>query len=113
MLWDRDGRLALPLLDAFYAEGDLIVGDNEPYSGQLEGDCMWQHGTGRGLANALIEIRQDLIRDAAGQAAWAGRLCRIVEAILGDYSTDVRRRTAAGRQVIAQRRSAQQMEMGP
>ena len=32
---------------------------------------MWQHGTQRGLANALIEIRQDLIRDAAGQAAWA------------------------------------------
>ena len=56
----------------FYAEGDLIVGDNEPYAGQLEGDCLWQHGTSRGLANALIEIRQDLIRDAAGQAGLGG-----------------------------------------
>jgi predicted N-formylglutamate amidohydrolase len=70
------------LLEAFYAEGDLIVGDNEPYAGQLEGDCLWQHGAQRGLANAIIEVRQDLIRDAAGQAVWGDRLCRIVENIL-------------------------------
>jgi predicted N-formylglutamate amidohydrolase len=82
VLWDRDLRLAKPLLDGLYAEGDLIVGDNKPYSGQLEGDCLWQHATCRGLVNALIEIRQDLIRDAAGQEAWAGRLCRIVRTIL-------------------------------
>jgi predicted N-formylglutamate amidohydrolase len=84
VLWDRDGRLAKPLLDRFYAEGDLIVGDNEPYSGQLEGDCLWQHATRRGLVNALIEVRQDLIRDAAGQRAWADRLCRIAGDILGE-----------------------------
>jgi predicted N-formylglutamate amidohydrolase len=84
VLWDRDLRLAGALLDGLYAEGDLIVGDNEPYSGQLEGDCLWQHATCRGLVNALIEIRQDLIRDAAGQAAWAQRLRRIVETILSD-----------------------------
>jgi predicted N-formylglutamate amidohydrolase len=83
VLWDNDLRLAKPLLDGFYAEGDLIVGDNEPYSGQLEGDCLWQHATCRGLVNALIEIRQDLIRDAAGQEAWGLRLARIVQAILG------------------------------
>jgi predicted N-formylglutamate amidohydrolase len=82
VLWDRDLRLARPLLEALYAEGDLIVGDNEPYSGQLEGDCLWQHATCRGLVNALIEIRQDLIRDAAGQEAWARRLCRLVGTIL-------------------------------
>jgi predicted N-formylglutamate amidohydrolase len=82
VLWDRDARLAKSLLDGFFATGDLIVGDNEPYSGQLEGDCLWQHGTRRGLANAIIEIRQDLIRDAHGQAAWADRIRRIVETIL-------------------------------
>ncbi len=71
VLWDRDARLAHPLLEGFYAEGDLIVGDNEPYAGQLEGDCLWQHGAQRGLANAIVEVRQDLIRDAAGQAAWS------------------------------------------
>jgi predicted N-formylglutamate amidohydrolase len=84
VLWDADARLAKPLLDSFFAEGDLIVGENEPYAGQLEGDCLWQHGTQRGLANAIIEIRQDLIRDEAGQAAWAGRLCRIMDKLLRD-----------------------------
>lgn len=79
VLWDRDARLAKPLLSHFEAEGTLIVGDNQPYSGALEGDCMWQHGTMRGLAHAIIEVRQDLIRDQGGQAAWAGRITEIVE----------------------------------
>lgn len=83
VLWGEDARLARPLLEGFYAEGDLIVGENEPYTGLLVGDCLWRHGARRGLANAIVEIRQDLIRDAAGQAAWARRLCRIVERILG------------------------------
>ncbi|MFZ4806686.1 MAG: N-formylglutamate amidohydrolase [Hyphomicrobiaceae bacterium] len=84
VLWDRDPRLARPLIAALEAEGDLVVGDNEPYHGRLEGDCMWQHGTGRGLAHAIIEIRQDLIRDAAGQAAWAARLARIMARLMAD-----------------------------
>ena len=87
VLWGEDGRLAKPLLDGFYAEGDLIVGENEPYAGQLVGDCLWQHGAQRGLANAIVEIRQDLIRDAAGQAAWSRRLCRIMERVLSDAAT--------------------------
>jgi predicted N-formylglutamate amidohydrolase len=83
VLWGEDARLARPLLEGFYAEGDLIVGENEPYAGLLVGDCLWQHGAQGGLANAIVEIRQDLIRDAAGQAAWARRLCRVVERVLG------------------------------
>jgi predicted N-formylglutamate amidohydrolase len=84
VLWDKDPRFAKPLLDALYAEQVLIVGDNEPYAGQLRGDCMWQHATERGLAGALIEYRQDLVRDEAGQQLWADRTARHVEAILGD-----------------------------
>jgi predicted N-formylglutamate amidohydrolase len=85
ILWDgKEERLARPLLERLYAEGDLIVGENEPYAGQLEGDCLWQHGTCRSLVNAIVEIRQDLIRDAQGQAQWAQRLCRIVGTILSD-----------------------------
>lgn len=81
ILWDRDARLAQPMLDYFNADGGLIVGDNEPYKGSLEGDCLWQHATVRGLANALIEIRQDLIRDAQGQQAWADRVVALVHAL--------------------------------
>lgn len=81
VLWNRDGRLALPLLAALRADGDLVVGDNEPYSGALEGDCMDRHGTMRGVPHALIEVRQDLIGDAAGIAQWAGRLGRALTSL--------------------------------
>lgn len=78
ILWDRDRRLAAPFLDHFNADGGLIVGDNEPYKGSLEGDCLWQHGTMRGLANAIIEIRQDLIRDEGGEMRWAERIIEMM-----------------------------------
>lgn len=82
VLWDRDGRLAQPLLDALAREGDLVVGDNEPYDGALIGDTMYRHGTQRGLAHALIEVRQDLVADEAGQIAWGKRLARLLRPIL-------------------------------
>ena len=83
ILWNRDARLAAPLLAALRVDGDLSVGDNEPYSGALAGDCMDRHGTARGLAHALVEVNQDLIGDAAGVAAWTVRLARVIEGILG------------------------------
>jgi predicted N-formylglutamate amidohydrolase len=96
ILWDRDDRLAQPLIDAFSAFGDLIVGDNEPYKGSLEGDCLWHHGTQRGLPNAIIEVRQDLIRDEAGQKAWAERLITVIESLVGrpDLQIELPRTTA-------------------
>ena len=81
LLWDRDDRLARPMIEAFAADGQLIVGDNQPYKGSLEGDCLWQHATSRGLPNALIEYRQDLIRDDGGQAAWAERTIAVLDSI--------------------------------
>lgn len=82
MLWDKDGRIATPLIESLGAEGDLVVGDNEPYSGQLEGDCMFRHGTLRGLPNVLIEVRNDLISTEDEQAAWADRLARHIAPII-------------------------------
>jgi predicted N-formylglutamate amidohydrolase len=93
VLWDRDPRLARPLLDLLYAENELIVGENEPYTGQYQGDTLWQHGTERGLAHAIVEIRQDLIRDAAGQTAWAERLSRLLRALLERPDLQLRFRT--------------------
>jgi predicted N-formylglutamate amidohydrolase len=82
VLWNRDGRLARLLLEALRAEGDLVVGDNEPYSGELEGDCMDRHGSQRGLPHVLIEIRQDLIETDAGVAAWAERVARVLKTVV-------------------------------
>jgi predicted N-formylglutamate amidohydrolase len=85
VLWDTDPRLAVPLLQALAAEVDLApeaVGDNEPYDGALEGDTIDDIATTRGLANALIEVRQDLIATEAGALAWAERLGRVLKPIL-------------------------------
>jgi predicted N-formylglutamate amidohydrolase len=81
VLYDRDARLASILLALLRAEGDLIVGDNAPYA--LSGTSDYGvpvHGEARGLAHVEIEIRQDLIADAAGEAAWAERFARLLTA---------------------------------
>lgn len=88
VLWDRDPRLAIPLLNALREDDTLVVGDNEPYAGALRGDCVYKHATMRGLANALIEVRQDLIRDEAGQAEWGERLGLILRRILAKSRAD-------------------------
>ena len=82
VLWDKDDRLALPLLKLLREEEGLAIGDNEPYSGRLKGDTLWQHGTCRGIAHAIIEVRQDLIGEARGQSDWAKRLASVVTRIL-------------------------------
>ncbi len=81
VLWHHDGRIALPLIDRLRAQG-LTVGDNEPYSGQLEGDTLSRHGTARNLPHVLIEVRQDLIGDETGQTAWAARLAPILTEVI-------------------------------
>jgi predicted N-formylglutamate amidohydrolase len=84
ILWDLDDRLARPTISALEADEDIVVGDNEPYEGALEDDTMYHHGTMRGLPHMLVEIRQDLVANVAGEAAWAERLARVLRPILAD-----------------------------
>lgn len=84
VLWDKDPRLALPLLEALRAVPGIEVGDNVPYSGQLKGDTLYRHGTRRGLAHALVELRQDLILGPDGQAEWATRLATVLRKVLDE-----------------------------
>jgi predicted N-formylglutamate amidohydrolase len=87
VLWDRDGRLPKPLIEALIAEPDLRadeVGDNEPYDGALAGDTIDEIATSHGLANALIEIRQDLIAERNNAIAWAERMARALRPIIAD-----------------------------
>ncbi len=81
-LYHRDKKVAPSLLRLLRAEGDLVVGDNEPYAVSDATDyTIPVHGEARGLMNTGIEIRQDLIGDQAGQMQWAERLTRLFRQI--------------------------------
>lgn len=85
VLWDKDPRLPLKLMQRMRGEGDVVVGDNEPYSGRHPADfTIDHHAEPRGIAHASIEIRQDLIRDDAGRERWAARLGELLDDVLGD-----------------------------
>ena len=67
---DRAARLAIPMLEA----DGLVVGDQEPYSGQLLNATMNRHAEADGRPYLGIEIRQDQITTPLQHAEWAARL---------------------------------------
>jgi predicted N-formylglutamate amidohydrolase len=85
ILWNRDGRLPVPLMARLLQEPGLVVGDNEPYSGRDEhGYSIVAHAEAKGLTHALFEVRQDLIGDDAGVARWSDRLTAVLRDVLAD-----------------------------
>ncbi|HTR12426.1 MAG TPA: N-formylglutamate amidohydrolase [Roseiarcus sp.] len=87
VLWDRDDRIPKPLIEELLGEPNIHesgVGDNEPYDGALAGDTIDAVATPLMLANALIEMRQDLIDSPERAAEWADRLARLLKPILAD-----------------------------
>jgi predicted N-formylglutamate amidohydrolase len=81
VLFHHETPLSRIMLELLRAEGDLIVGANEPYAITDDSDyTVPVHGEARGLDHVEIEIRQDLIAEAAGQTAWAQRMARLLTA---------------------------------
>lgn len=81
VLWNKDGRLAQPLIAALRGRG-LICGDNEPYSGRIANHTVDRHGQDAGRLHVSIEIRQDEIAETAGAHRWAALLSDALERIL-------------------------------
>lgn len=81
VLYNRDPRLAIPLMEMLRGRG-LHVGDNQPYSGLEAAYTIDVHGTSPGLANVVVEIRQDQIPDAEGQDRWATILTECLSEIM-------------------------------
>lgn len=79
-----DDRLSRALLARLAGEGDLCVGDNEPYAGHLPGDAIDRHALIPGRHNTLIEVRNDLIATPDAQATWGARLAPLLVAALAD-----------------------------
>ncbi len=79
VLWDCDPRIAVPLLEGLRRRPGLTVGDNEPYSGRDHYDYSNDfHANAARLPNALIEVRSDLIADAAGVARYTALLADVL-----------------------------------
>ncbi|WP_234185996.1 N-formylglutamate amidohydrolase [Shinella sp. NM-101] len=81
ILHDADPRLADAMLAAAAADGRFDTRRNEPY-GPEDGvtHTLKEHGLSNGLANVMIEVRNDLIRDEAGQRVVAGYLTGLLRA---------------------------------
>jgi predicted N-formylglutamate amidohydrolase len=79
VLYNRDARLAHRLKALLDAEKEIIVGDNAPYKVSAATDyTVPAHAERRGLLYVLIEVRQDLVADDAGQRQWAAHLARLL-----------------------------------
>ncbi len=78
IIHDDDRRLAKPLVAALQRLACVTVGVNEPYS---PADRVYftleRHARSRGLACAMIEIRNDEIAGETGQRKWADLLTGI------------------------------------
>lgn len=79
----KDERLAPLLIERCRRQG-WVTGDNEPYSGHLDGDAIDRHALAHGRPNVLIEVRNDLIADEAGQQEWAARLAVVLDGLLAE-----------------------------
>lgn len=87
VLWDKDPRIAFPLMENLSNLEGIFVGDNEPYSGRHPHDyTMDYHGEGGRIPHVSIEVRQDLIDTLEGADKWADILAGALQPILADES---------------------------
>lgn len=86
LLHGDDARSVAPLMAAFKARyPDLVVGDNEPYTGYSDqSHTVLHHAERSGLANMTFEIRQDLIDSPRGAELWVDILRDVLAAPLAD-----------------------------
>lgn len=79
----RQSRFAELLLQNLRQNAELLIGDNQPYAIEDGIDySIPHHCESRGIAHAGLEIRQDLIVDAARQQVWSSLLCNALNQAL-------------------------------
>ncbi|MDZ3831186.1 MAG: N-formylglutamate amidohydrolase [Sphingopyxis sp.] len=76
VLYNEDTRLVPAAIAALTAAG-LTVGDQLPYSGKLLNATMNRHAEANDIPYVGIEMRQDLVADAAGQRRFAAHLAKM------------------------------------
>jgi predicted N-formylglutamate amidohydrolase len=85
VLWRGDQRLARPVLEALQARGDLLVGDNQPYSGLRDfGFTVQFHAQRPRLPHVMVEVRQDEIGTRERAERYAGIVHEALRGPLAD-----------------------------
>jgi predicted N-formylglutamate amidohydrolase len=83
VLWRQDRRISDSVLEALRARGDLVVGDNQPYSGLGEfGFTIEFHTQRTRLPHVMFEVRQDEIDTPEKALRYADILARALAAPL-------------------------------
>lgn len=83
VLWDKDSRIAEPLLRGLRAHDGVRVGDNEPYSGRHPADfTLDHHAEAEGRPHVGIEVRQDLLATEEGIEHWSDLLVAALRPVL-------------------------------
>ncbi len=85
VLWDRDEASARRVLAGLRQHADLVVGDNEPYSGKHPADfTIDQHAERAGLPHVCFEVRQDQFESAAGTERWVRILGSVLRGVIDE-----------------------------
>ena len=83
IMWDKDPRIPVPLIEHFNQIEEICIGDNEPYSGRHPHDfTIDHHAEPAGLPHVGIEVRQDLVAEDDGARKWASILADGLRKIL-------------------------------
>ena len=86
VLYDTSLSLGKSCIDFLQQKESLIVGDNQPYRIEKDGDyTIPKHGDDRHIPAILIEIRQDLIEAKSGQEKWAKIIMSMIENCFKNY----------------------------
>ena len=77
----NDRSLVEPMLEALRRQGDITVGDNQPYDLDPSVDYSIPfHAMRRNMPYLQVEFRQDEVDGAAGQVRWARRFAEALNA---------------------------------
>ena len=87
VLWDKDPRIAVPLMENLGKMDGIFVGDNEPYSGKHPHDyTMDFHGEAGRIPHVSIRSCRTSIDTREGAIQWADTLASALAPILADES---------------------------
>ena len=83
VLHSGDSPVSRRMLEALRQNGDLVVGDNQPYAMDAIDYTIPRQAKARGLDYLELEVRQDLIAEPDGQARMATLLAPLIAASAG------------------------------